>query len=610
MNPGSFLLKINETTIGGKVVLDPEGSDPSVNWFYSSTGAGRYGYGVFLISVEDYGALRAVGETPVPLILKDHRGQQISMSVIVLGCTSYSGKVSESSTVSGVVLVTVADLRIRKTEVIDDRFNLQNLDASGDEASFFEDTINGENPWTWEEMLAAMDLPELEEPPSWNPRNVSIAGWQEHRVVDWISANLFLVVGWDWSTGQFSFNVPGVPTAANLTKYNLAKSQLYLAGGSIAKNTRRLPSGYTVSFQGYEPGESDTVGRSYQIGIVGTGQGASQPISIGSYTPIWMDSEWKEQDTLDEIAEDIVARFEEFIRVETATYVFSGIVPIHPDGKIREIVWKSNKGGATTTVAEGTMFDWEPQSGGGMHSYAAPRLSVPMQRLELETNQSLISIGRSVISQDYTGTKYLSTAQSTGISVKVLEPLSHGETYGGRLQGPPTSEVAYETASALTAAEVGEAVIDCIVVNSAGVGQTDHSIPANKILIGTKIGVASTGGRSGQAIISVSYESSSVKYGKIVSYTPGANVVELDPCTSGGTDNGEANLDAYIELPTSKTVCSFFAGAVNDVLAYVQQGGETFLLNYPRPYSETQYDVFQTTAANGQGGFDSVRVKA
>lgn len=101
-----------------------------------------------------------------------------------------------------------------------------------------------------------------------------------------------------------------------------------------------------------------------------------------------------------------------------------------------------------------------------------------------------------------------------------------------------------------------------------------------------------------------------VLFGKVASYTAGANTVSLTPCDSAGTAaSGAVAVTVYIELPTTKTVSSFFSGVANDVVAYMDVSGVKFLVSHPRPHSTTKYDVFQITATNGQGGFDSVRIK-
>lgn len=115
---------------------------------------------------------------------------------------------------------------------------------------------------------------------------------------------------------------------------------------------------------------------------------------------------------------------------------------------------------------------------------------------------------------------------------------------------------------------------------------------------------------SGMAVTGGGTSSSPFKFGKIVTWTAGSNEVELDPCTDAGDDTGAPNVTAKIELPATKTHCSFFYDAiVDEPICYVEVGSLRFLISYPRPASTFKNAVFAIQATTGVGGFDSARVR-
>ncbi|MDB5295846.1 MAG: hypothetical protein JWO31_1829 [Phycisphaerales bacterium] len=421
-------MPVNTTTLDGKPVVDPPGPD-LVNWFASSTGAGRYGHGLFLLRAEDFATMKSKAD-PVKLVMRDHTGDAggLSVNVLVASALPYSPDVGSDNTDTGVVAVRVVDLRHKQDAETTKAFNVQDADFGydGSAPKFRSGTKNGSAEWTWAQVVQdGLELTPLTAPPAWKPRNVVIDGWPAHRVVDWVAANLFLVAGWDYKTDKLTWHAPGVSAVA--TDAALADAAR-IGGGDGYRNVARLPARFSVQFKAnaadaaaaYSSGH-----RRYAKLVDVGGQGQTQPLHVGSYVAAYDGSTPKEQSALDAVAADLAARAYAFLSVTPGVTEYAGIVPVQPDGMVREVFWHSGGSsgpghlrGARTRVLKGVRFDWAAAANGGLAEFADPGLAgVAAPRHEPVSDQLLVGLGGIQSDVGPAGTRYV-WGGGGGIGVK------------------------------------------------------------------------------------------------------------------------------------------------------------------------------------------------
>jgi hypothetical protein len=292
-------LGFNTATLGSsslaKSILDPPPGVVGVNRMSMFTGANRAGLGEFLLTRTDYDKLvtssSSTGATT--LNLSGTPGPGISLPVYIVGAVPLSVSISDDRT-KDVVKVIVRDARFLSAAPVSKAYNVQmqgfpiSSGSSPVAADFFSSTLSGGSTiWTWANALSDAGLPALPSAlTSWKPRNLIFDDLSPGRAQDLVAAMLYLVSGFDWSTGASSFQTPGTMTAANTTLYNQAKA-FYTGGGPALRNPVRLPGSYKVHFQGYNADNTSDpfAQRRYQKSIsTGTGQsGNTPPLHVGGY---------------------------------------------------------------------------------------------------------------------------------------------------------------------------------------------------------------------------------------------------------------------------------------------------------------------------------------
>jgi len=196
----------------------------------------------------------------------------------------------------------------------------------------------------------------------------------------------------------------------------------------------------------------------------------------------------------------------------------------------------------------------------------------------------------------------------TDVIVKIQEPHTGGGKYAGIILNAPLADVAL--AGNLAEADCGDsaAAVECIIVNPSEIGKATHDIADNTVAFGKVVRVNDD--VDARPIVVIAGTGAVERFGKVSAYTAGDNEVTLTPCTQAGTATGEADIDAYITMPVTRTKCSIVDISVNDVLIYKALGSLFYLATVPLPISVTEYDVLQVASTSGSTGFDSLKIKA
>lgn len=354
-------------TIGGKTVLDPpHGFAKPTNFFRMTTGAARYGRGSFLLSQDDYDSLTedlgsgAGGGTT--LVMKDGTNT-LSLPVIIGGAVPAVTSVDDSP---DVVEVYVFDLRCNMVSPVTGNFNVIQqpyyYGAHGTDESdwdYWPSTLDGTDVYSWSGIASELELPTIPAAPTWTPRNIEFDAVPLADAADQFAAELFLVVGFDWTAGTINFNSPGTTNAGNSALLTTLLGSKYKIGSGQWDHPKwRGPKNIICIFRAITAETNDPYAQSSHIHSVptSTGTGQDQALHVGNQPVFWLNDAtdgneaWNALE-LNTLAVDLAARCFAFMSTPSASYEFAGIQLFQPDGGIREITWISDHAGPRTRIA-------------------------------------------------------------------------------------------------------------------------------------------------------------------------------------------------------------------------------------------------------------------
>jgi hypothetical protein len=358
-------------------IYDPPPGVHGLNCMTMPTGAARAGLGEFVLARPDYDDLAARTSTgAATLALQGTPGPGVSLPVYIAGAVPLSVSNSPSDRSLDFVKVVLRDARFLNGAPLSKAYNVQKQGfpiSSGSSpvaADFFASTLSGGSTiWTWANALSDAGLPALPTAiTTWKPRNLIFDDLPPSRAQDLVAAMLYLVNGFDWATGQSSFQTPGVMTADNTTLYVQA-SVLYMGGGKTLRNPLRLPGSYKVHFQAYNADAPDDpfAQRRYQKSIsTGTGQsGNTPPLHVGGYVAMYTGGAFKNTAELDVVAADLAFRALLVATLQPEQLMLPGIWPFKPDGAVRRVQWVSDAKGARTLIHINCDEEFNPLDGPG-----------------------------------------------------------------------------------------------------------------------------------------------------------------------------------------------------------------------------------------------------
>ncbi len=397
---------MNPITIGGLPVYEaPRGE--RVNFFYSHTGAAKYGSGMFLMFRDDYKkvAEKAGTSAIVELKMDSSSGDGLKIDVIVRGAEPFSieaGTLKDSGEQPGdVVRVLVVDQRYNKLNSTTKHYNEISQpfswDDDEDRPNYYSQTLNSGDPWTWEEIVTNLEsCPAMPSYPSWVPNDL---GWDQvplGLVIDDFMSRLYWVVGWNATDNLWTCNTPGEMNADNTILFNQASKEDYYSSGAGERNLNSYPGIFRVSFRAFNSDDPwnpyiqpSTYARSYTKDItVGTGT-KQQPLACGQIMGIWQAGGWKNDAEMDTVAADIAPRAYKAMTVPPEEWAFSGIWPFSPDGAIRGILWISDSIGARTIIRLNNDRD-----------FTALPTDDPLVVNQTQTNQLVVGLGASNVGFD------------------------------------------------------------------------------------------------------------------------------------------------------------------------------------------------------------------
>jgi hypothetical protein len=366
-------MQIASVTLGGKSCYEPAQAE-RVNYFVMGTGASRAGAGEVLMLRKDYQDLVASNDTGVArLRMQDGTTGQagVDFDAVILGATPHLTRVGSSRDLD-MVRVAITDARyIHKNTT--KAYNVQRQgfpQSSTATEKFYTETLNSSSEWTWAEVMSNLELQALPVAiTSWKPRNLIFDGVPLSLVADEICSRLWVVAGFNPSTGVVDFHTPGQMNAANAAL--LAKAEAYRVGGqSDLRNNKRLPGLFSVIFKVYnadDPSEPFASRTSTVPVSTGTGRSAhTQPLHVGDYIAYRTGGSISNSAELSTVANNLAARAIAFMSVPCGVHEFAGLWPFRPDGAIREVEWVSEPpreggawGGARTRITLDNRRDWD-----------------------------------------------------------------------------------------------------------------------------------------------------------------------------------------------------------------------------------------------------------
>lgn len=388
-------------TIGGKMVQDQPLSMPAgINFFEMTTGAAKYGYGKFLLKREDYDALvgNAGDESaqtsdpcggsggsgggsggsgsggdcvgPFVLLMQDDAdaNQRVQFNVIIAGAIPYSTPVSShDDTTKDMSAVLVYDMRCKQYDPKGATYNVQVQDFAftfDNQVIFYPASLNASAEYTWDQVVADFGMIVQATLPAWKPRNLIWDGVSLARIKDDIAGQLFMVMGWNWTTEVSTAYAPTFMEAVNSTLIGQIEPRR-IAGHPTGRDNCRLPGRFEVTFKTVGGGDqADPDSRTYtNIQFPGNGDAnASCALHVGEYIGTYRSGTLLNQGELNSVACDIAARAWAFISAPIDEYQFAGIWPFFPDGAIRKIRWDNRPSpyGSKTSLSINNDKDYRP----------------------------------------------------------------------------------------------------------------------------------------------------------------------------------------------------------------------------------------------------------
>lgn len=435
---------------------------PRINYFTMGTGASNYGTGAVLMSKDDYtNATKNPGYGAATLIMKSNQGPGLTLDVYIIGAALYSTAVDDSK---DIFLVQLADQRIFYTKRISSSYNVQNQGffySSTDNLMYYGSTLNAGSQYTWVQVFSAIESAiTVPGTISWKPQNLIFDSLPICKTIDKMAAQLFFVVGFDYTDVQLY--QPGSHSTENATLLNTALGlsgndppPSQIGGGSSMRNPGRLPSSYDVIFpavnmDGNDPYSTRQYIKSVPAGPAGANPDFSLPLPSPGYLATYLGGVWQNQSTLDSVATDIGARAIAFQDVPFITYEFAGIWNFTPDGGWRRITWyQDSLNRMRTRIEQDNAVDYDPAR--------------KPDAMEFPANQLVTGLGSTQSGCTNDGERVIFGKQSDDVIVKILSDISgaggkyNGSIYGGVMIDDGTGN--FSMPDGLTAGQ------DCLVVN-------------------------------------------------------------------------------------------------------------------------------------------------
>lgn len=474
-----------QITLGGKPVVDPpKGFGRPTNLFRMSTGAARYGRGQFLMLDTDYDAITLSPQNNGAVILFMTDGtNKLNLSVQIGGAIPAVTNVGKSP---NVVEVIVFDLRTQNFAPVSGSQNYnviaEPFSWNGD-WNYWPSTLHyGTTAWTWAPMAIDMGAPAIPNAPSWLPRNMEFANVPLADAVDRIAAELFLVVGWDWTANSLVFYEPGESCAANRTWFQKnypgfpdRHPTILMGGGEYDESSVRAPGTINVAFPVVNVDTTDPYAQQEYISPQSTGNQATstQSLQVGNQPAFYQNGATQNVGDLGAIAADLATRAFDFMTQGGFAFTFSGIQLLQPDGSVREIVWESSAEGPMTKISGHNGRDFK-------------QLADEFRTFELPANQLVEGIGGTQTSVSPAGTRYVWSNETRDITAKITSVVSYAGLYNGTIYLPPTTDSA---AADLTMPDGMTASVSCLIINeeedsALGMVSGGHLLQVNTYVVG------------------------------------------------------------------------------------------------------------------------------
>ncbi len=491
----------SEVTLGGKPIYQPD-KPASVNWFYSTTGAGRFGQGRVLMKRSDYDSVcTAAGTGTAALVIKDQRGGTgMTINVYVLSCVPYNW--ADVAAGDRLVVVMIVDKRYAEDASITLKFNCQKpgFTYTGSSPDFDDETLeSGTTEFTWDQVFANMSFPTspVTLPTTYKPRNLIFDGWQSHRVLDYLASLTHSVVGWSYEDDDFTLHDPGIPTAENTALISSADSAgLVIGGGGGNLNARRLPNKFKAIFNAINGDTPDShfLQRQYTKDVTTSGTSVrTVPLHIGTHPATYAGGAFKDTATLDAVASSVANRAYSFISVSAETADYGAIIPFHPDGKIRSILWTFGPApiGCQTKIFCGVQFDWPGAANGGLAGYADHGIVPPAPLVQWPSDQRILGVDGIGSSIDPAGLTRVWGGRMHRQSV--LAAITGTELASGHYEGVISlGIITGQTGGSFDGATIDE---ECLIVNVSEINQVavgsrdpSHWLGNNGAVVGVVVG--------------------------------------------------------------------------------------------------------------------------
>lgn len=368
---------------GGKTVnvYDAPRTSRQSNWFEATAGA-RPGMGKFLVRKTDAVAVMLAGGTSKVVFEGDAYDQSAEITVYVLGYEVYSWESGGGIVVTDdtlVELVVVDDrYRLWLGSPVSKRYNVQDMDKGFDSttgnAEFLDSSLNSSSEWTWQgvcsDVLSSLSIPGGG--PSWKPRNLTFESCPMGQSVQRLADSLFLILGYDFSSGEYTLNDPNVLCLLNETDAIKEAVELNVGPGQGANNNKSLPG--LVNWRARKLWVSSpdrNVDRYYlYTKTTGTGNtGIEGNKTLAEYYAHYVDSTIKNGTELSTAMDDLTSRFIKLVKWDAGVFCVPGLYPFHLDGRIRSIRWVCDANGAKTYVKYNDSSPFSPGLAGTVEEY-------------------------------------------------------------------------------------------------------------------------------------------------------------------------------------------------------------------------------------------------
>jgi hypothetical protein len=338
-------------------LLNPLGEAPARGWF--------------LLLRQHFNKLNV--NALLTLLMDDGLGHQVGAAGLVITreptCITPSGDPFDPN---ACLMVEVADARWRchnpyYSIPADKQYNVP---ASGWKDQYYQQSLNGSSPWTWDQMVGDLwglmsaqlgNYPGLPITPDGVPTSYRFLGVSAWQSLCLILDTLGCAVAWNAATSTYSIVQIGGPDLLTTTALTLVQGRVILDRQMPAVFRGRAPSGVRVHFHrvqqyyGTEPAtEQDNtqfvMNSVYTVDVTAPAAFAGEP---GVFHPLWDDlpAIYDVNGVLQNSA-DLTTRAQNRSAAYFATIlgtggsrlhqIFTGIVPVSPSATLRGVIWRQD----------------------------------------------------------------------------------------------------------------------------------------------------------------------------------------------------------------------------------------------------------------------------